>query len=259
MASNGLRTISLAYRDFVPNDAAINEVPIVAEPNWADEENVVAKLTCLCVVGIEDPVRPEVPEAIRQCQRAGITVRMVTGDNINTARSIAVKCGIVKPNDDVLMLEGHEFNRLIRDSNGDVKQHLLDQVWPKLLVLARSSPTDKYTLVKGIIKSELSDNREVVAVTGDGTNDGPALKVADVGFAMGIAGTDVAKEACDIILTDDNFSSIVKAVMWGRNVYDSIAKFLQFQLTVNVVAVVLAFVGACAVQDSPLKVGGCVR
>jgi P-type Ca2+ transporter type 2B len=121
-------------------------------------------------------------------------------------------------------------------------------------VLARSQPIDKYILVKGIIESHLSDSREVVAVTGDGTNDAPALKMADVGFAMGIAGTDVAKQACDIIITDDNFTSIVKAVMWGRNVYDSIAKFLQFQLTVNVVAVVVAFVGACAIRDSPLRV-----
>ncbi|XP_012275646.1 plasma membrane calcium-transporting ATPase 3 isoform X6 [Orussus abietinus] len=253
MACDGLRTISVAYRDFVPGKAEINQVHCEGEPNWEDEENIVANLTCLCIVGIEDPVRPEVPEAIKKCQKAGITVRMVTGDNINTARSIAIKCGIVKPNEDFLILEGKEFNRRIRDSNGEVQQHLLDKVWPKLRVLARSSPTDKYTLVKGIIDSKISASREVVAVTGDGTNDGPALKKADVGFAMGIAGTDVAKEASDIILTDDNFSSIVKAVMWGRNVYDSIAKFLQFQLTVNVVAVIVAFIGACAVQDSPLR------
>ncbi|XP_076683630.1 plasma membrane calcium-transporting ATPase 3 isoform X7 [Andrena cerasifolii] len=253
MACDGLRTISIAYRDFVPGKAEINQVHSDNEPNWEDEENIVNNLTCLCIVGIEDPVRPEVPDAIRKCQKAGITVRMVTGDNVNTARSIAMKCGILKPNEDFLVLEGKEFNRRIRDSNGEVQQHLLDKVWPRLRVLARSSPTDKYTLVKGIIDSLVTTSREVVAVTGDGTNDGPALKKADVGFAMGIAGTDVAKEASDIILTDDNFSSIVKAVMWGRNVYDSIAKFLQFQLTVNVVAVIVAFIGACAVQDSPLK------
>ncbi|XP_031778696.1 plasma membrane calcium-transporting ATPase 2 isoform X4 [Nasonia vitripennis] len=253
MACDGLRTISIAYRDFVPGKADINQVHIDNEPNWEDEENIVANLTCLGIVGIEDPVRPEVPDAIKKCQKAGITVRMVTGDNVNTARSIALKCGILKPSEDFLILEGKEFNKRIRDSHGEVQQHLLDKVWPKLRVLARSSPTDKYTLVKGIIDSKASANREVVAVTGDGTNDGPALKKADVGFAMGIAGTDVAKEASDIILTDDNFSSIVKAVMWGRNVYDSIAKFLQFQLTVNVVAVIVAFIGACAVQDSPLK------
>uniref|UniRef100_A0A8C8ZCD5 Calcium-transporting ATPase n=1 Tax=Prolemur simus TaxID=1328070 RepID=A0A8C8ZCD5_PROSS len=215
MACDGLRTICIAYRDFSAGQ----------EPDWDDENEVVGDLTCIAVVGIEDPVRPEVPEAIRKCQRAGITVRMVTGDNINTARAIAAKC----------------------------EQERLDKVWPKLRVLARSSPTDKHTLVKGIIDSTTGEQRQVVAVTGDGTNDGPALKKADVGFAMGIAGTDVAKEASDIILTDDNFTSIVKAVMWGRNVYDSISKFLQFQLTVNVVAVIVAFTGACITQDSPLK------
>uniref|UniRef100_A0A3B4WN71 Calcium-transporting ATPase n=1 Tax=Seriola lalandi dorsalis TaxID=1841481 RepID=A0A3B4WN71_SERLL len=243
MACDGLRTICVAYRDF-SNDP---------EPNWEDENNILSDLTAICVVGIEDPVRPEVPDAIQKCQRAGITVRMVTGDNINTARAIAIKCGIIHPGEDFLCIDGKEFNRRIRNEKGEVEQERIDKVWPKLRVLARSSPTDKHTLVKGIIDSTMADQRQVVAVTGDGTNDGPALKKADVGFAMGIAGTDVAKEASDIILTDDNFSSIVKAVMWGRNVYDSISKFLQFQLTVNVVAVIVAFTGACITQDSPLK------
>ncbi|XP_067090048.1 plasma membrane calcium-transporting ATPase 4 isoform X1 [Osmerus mordax] len=244
MASEGLRTICLAYRDFPPADG---------EPDWDNETDILTGLTCLCVVGIEDPVRLEVPDAIKKCQRAGITVRMVTGDNINTARAIASKCGILNPGEDFLCIEGKEFNRRIRNELGEIEQERIDKIWPKLRVLARSSPTDKHTLVKGIIDSTVLEQRQVVAVTGDGTNDGPALKKADVGFAMGIAGTDVAKEASDIILTDDNFSSIVKAVMWGRNVYDSISKFLQFQLTVNVVAVIVAFTGACITQDSPLK------
>ncbi|XP_077195136.1 plasma membrane calcium-transporting ATPase 1 isoform X2 [Paroedura picta] len=244
MASEGLRTICLAFRDFPAGEP---------EPEWDNENDVVTGLTCIAVVGIEDPVRPEVPDAIRKCQRAGITVRMVTGDNINTARAISLKCGILHPGEDFLCIEGKEFNRRIRNEKGEIEQERIDKLWPKLRVLARSSPTDKHTLVKGIIDSTVSEQRQVVAVTGDGTNDGPALKKADVGFAMGIAGTDVAKEASDIILTDDNFSSIVKAVMWGRNVYDSISKFLQFQLTVNVVAVIVAFTGACITQDSPLK------
>lgn len=242
MASEGLRTIGIAYRDFDGE-----------EPSWENENEIFTGLVCIAVVGIEDPVRPEVPDAINKCKRAGITVRMVTGDNVNTARAIATKCGILTPGDDFLCLEGKEFNRLIRNEKGEVEQEKLDKVWPRLRVLARSSPTDKHTLVKGIIDSNIGEQRQVVAVTGDGTNDGPALKKADVGFAMGIAGTDVAKEASDIILTDDNFTSIVKAVMWGRNVYDSISKFLQFQLTVNVVAVIVAFSGACITQDSPLK------
>ncbi|KAK5919519.1 hypothetical protein CgunFtcFv8_023407 [Champsocephalus gunnari] len=244
MASQGLRTICLAYKDFPAADG---------EPNWEDEGDILSNLTCIAVVGIEDPVRPEVPEAIRKCQQAGITVRMVTGDNISTARAIACKCGILNTGEDFLCMDGKEFNRLIRNSQGEIEQGLIDNIWPNLRVLARSSPTDKYNLVKGIIDSTVLEKRQVVAVTGDGTNDGPALKKADVGFAMGIAGTDVAKEASDIILTDDNFSSIVQAVKWGRNVYDSISKFLQFQLTVNVVAVIVAFTGACITQDSPLK------
>jgi len=121
-------------------------------------------------------------------------------------------------------------------------------ILPKLRVLARSSPSDKHRLV-----CRLKFHHEVVAVTGDGTNDGPALKAADVGMAMGITGTEIAKEASDIIILDDNFSSIVKAVMWGRNVRHSIQKFIQFQLTINFVALTVAFVAACGGVGQPLR------
>ena len=121
-------------------------------------------------------------------------------------------------------------------------------VYKNLRVLARSRPEDKYLLVTGL--RELGD---VVAVTGDGTNDAPALKKADVGFAMGITGTDVAKHAADIIIMDDNFASIVKACMWGRNIYDNIRKFLQFQITASLVALFTAFVGSVVLVDSPLQ------
>ncbi|KAK0399874.1 hypothetical protein QR680_003254 [Steinernema hermaphroditum] len=258
MAEQGLRTICIAYKDFIFSKYK-NGYPTAVEINseedvdWDDEHEISSKLTGIAICGIQDPVRPEVPDAILRCKKAGITVRMVTGDNINTARSIAISCKILEPGEDFLAIEGKEFNERIRDSNGNVNQAKLDEIWPRLRVLARAQPADKYTLVKGIIDSKSTTQREIVAVTGDGTNDGPALKKADVGFAMGIAGTDVAKEASDIILTDDNFSSIVKAVMWGRNVYDSISKFLQFQLTVNAVAVITAFVSACTILDSPLK------
>lgn len=124
MADDALRTISIAYKDFVRGSPEKNQVQMSAndEPDWEDEENIVSNLTLICLVGIEDPVRPEVPEAIKQCQKAGITVRMVTGDNIHTARSIATKCGIIEPQDDFLVLDGAEFNRRIRDNDGKVKK-----------------------------------------------------------------------------------------------------------------------------------------
>ena len=124
----------------------------------------------------------------------------------------------------------------------------IDEILPRLKVLARSSPSDKHRLV-----TRLKALREVVAVTGDGTNDGPALKAADVGFGMGIAGTEIAKEAADIIIMDDNFASIVKAVMWGRCVRTNIQKFLTFQLTVNLVALTLVLVAALAGFGEVLK------
>ncbi|EQC26758.1 hypothetical protein SDRG_15408 [Saprolegnia diclina VS20] len=244
-ASQGYRTLCLAIRDL---DISCDQVK-----TWSDDD-IETDLTCIAIVGIEDPVRPEVPEAIRLCHRAGIIVRMVTGDNIMTARSIAGKCGILKAGDNALTMEGSEFRKRVLDSNGKIIQSEFDKIWPHLRVLARSSPKDKYTLVTGLKQTKLMPyGPQVIAVTGDGTNDAPALKKANVGFAMGICGTAVAKDACDIILMDDNFTSIVNAVKWGRNVYDSIAKFLQFQITVNFVAVMLAVLGALILEESPLS------
>ncbi|EGC37707.1 P-type ATPase [Dictyostelium purpureum] len=220
-ASDALRTIGIAY----------SEVKEGTEVKDAPENGSIF----IGIVGIKDPLRPEVPDAVATCQKAGITVRMVTGDNIITARNIAKNCGILTEGG--LVMEGPEFRKL--------SQSEMDAILPKLQVLARSSPTDKQLLV-----GRLKDLGEVVAVTGDGTNDGPALKLANVGFSMGISGTEVAIAASDVVLLDDNFASIVRAVLWGRNIYDAICKFLQFQLTVNVVAVTIAFFGTITYQES---------
>jgi len=204
-AEKSLRTIGMAYKDY---------------PELPDLENL-ADLTLLGIVGIQDPVRPGVPQAVQNARRAGVVTRMVTGDNIITARAIATECGIFT---DGIVMEGPEFRKL-------------DRIIPCLQVLARSSPDDKRILV-----TRLKVLGETVAVTGDGTNDAPALKAADIGFSMGISGTEVAKEASEIILMDDNFASIITALKWGRAVNDAVQKFLQFQITVNITAVILSFV-----------------
>ncbi|KAI8079650.1 PMCA-type calcium-translocating P-type ATPase [Gilbertella persicaria] len=229
-ATRSLRTLGLAYIDFEqwpPRGPLANTDDDVPYDDIVRDKN----LNFLGVVGIEDPLREGVPEAVQACQRAGVFVRMVTGDNIVTAKSIAKQCGIYTPGG--IVMEGPAFRNL--------PQSEMDSVLPRLQVLARSSPEDKRILV-----SRLRELGEIVAVTGDGTNDGPALKMADVGFSMGIAGTEVAKEASSIILMDDNFSSIVKAIMWGRCVNDAVKKFLEFQLTVNITAVILTFISAVA-------------
>ena len=228
-ASRSLRTIGVAYRDFEqwpPRRARRTE-----DGTEVMFEDLFKDMVFTGVVGIQDPLREGVPEAVELCQKAGVTVRMVTGDNKLTAQAIARECGILQPNS--IIMEGPEFRNLSKYEQG--------QIVPHLHVLARSSPEDKRILVK-----RLKERVEIVAVTGDGTNDAPALKTADVGFSMGVAGTEVAKEASSIILMDDNFNSIVKALMWGRAVNDAVKRFLQFQLTVNVTAVILTFVSAVA-------------
>lgn len=229
-AQHSLRTIGMLYRDFNQWPPA-GAKTLEEDPKMADFADIFHDMTWVGVVGIHDPLREGVVEAVAQCQRSGVVVRMVTGDNVTTARAIASDCGILRKDEDCLVMEGPKFRQLSNEE--------MDAILPRLRVLARSSPEDKRILV-----GRLKHLGETVAVTGDGTNDGPALKMADVGFSMGIAGTEVAKEASSIILLDDNFSSTITALMWGRAVNDAVKKFLQFQITVNITAVVLTFVSA---------------
>ncbi|XP_027178699.1 calcium-transporting ATPase 2, plasma membrane-type [Coffea eugenioides] len=224
-ASEALRTLCLAYMELENGFSAEDAIP-------------VSGYTCIGIVGIKDPVRPGVRESVALCRSAGVTVRMVTGDNINTAKAIARECGILT--DDGIAIEGPVFRE-------KTQEELLELI-PKIQVMARSSPLDKHTLVKHL----RTTFNEVVAVTGDGTNDAPALHEADIGLAMGIAGTEVAKESADVIILDDNFSTIVTVAKWGRSVYINIQKFVQFQLTVNVVALIVNFSSACLTGSAPL-------
>jgi calcium-translocating P-type ATPase len=216
MAGQGLRVLAMAYR-FVPAACAREAL---------EEDLVFAGL-----VGVEDPPRPEVPAAIEKCHRAGIRVVMITGDHPETACAIARQIGLVRsacPR----VVTGPELNRL-----SDTQLQLAFDA-PEI-VFARIGADQKLRIVRA-----LQQKKAVVAVTGDGVNDAPALKAADIGIAMGVTGTDVAKDAADMILLDDNFASIVWAIEEGRGVFDNIRKFLTYILTSNIPEIVpyLAFV-----------------
>jgi P-type Ca2+ transporter type 2C len=209
-ASDALRLLGFAYRDFATwPPKGIGSTDNILLDNL---EGFFNELNFCGVIAMKDPLRHGVVEAVLKCRKAGVSVRMVTGDNILTAKAVARECGILTPGG--IVLDGAKFRSM---ADGE-----LDVVVPRLQVLARSTPDDKRRLVE-----RLKSLGEVVAVTGDGTNDGPALITADVGFSMGISGTEVAKEASSIILMDDNFSSIVNAIAWGRCVNDAVKKFLQ--------------------------------
>ncbi|RYR50829.1 hypothetical protein Ahy_A07g037432 isoform D [Arachis hypogaea] len=237
MAVQSLRCVAIAYRPY-----ELDKVPSKQEDldKWSLPEQ---ELILLAIVGIKDPCRPGVKEAVRLCSQAGVKVRMVTGDNLNTAKAIALECGILSSKEEAVepnIIEGKTFREL-----SEIER---EQVAKKITVMGRSSPNDKLLLVQALRKLG-----EVVAVTGDGTNDAPALHEADIGLSMGIQGTEVAKESSDIIILDDNFASVVKVVRWGRSVYANIQKFIQFQLTVNVAALVINVVAAVSAGEVPLN------
>ncbi|CAA7012826.1 unnamed protein product [Microthlaspi erraticum] len=227
MAAKSLRCIAFAY----------------SEDNGEETKKLrEERLSLLGIVGIKDPCRPGVKKAVEDCQFAGVSIKMITGDNIFTARAIAVECGILTPEDETnkdAVLEGEEFRNYTQSER-------LEKV-ERIKVMARSSPFDKLLMVKC-----LKELGHVVAVTGDGTNDAPALKEADIGLSMGIQGTEVAKESSDIVILDDNFASVATVLKWGRCVYNNIQKFIQFQLTVNVAALVINFVAAVSAGEVPL-------
>ncbi|KAK7329119.1 hypothetical protein VNO77_23265 [Canavalia gladiata] len=237
MAADSLRCVAIAYRLYEKEKIPANEELLA---HWSLPED---DLVLLAIVGLKDPCRPGVKDAVQLCQKAGVKVKMVTGDNVKTAKAIAVECGILgsfadatEPN----IIEGKRFRAL-----SDAQR---DEIAETISVMGRSSPNDKLLLVQALRRKG-----HVVAVTGDGTNDAPALHEADIGLAMGIQGTEVAKESSDIIILDDNFASVVKVVRWGRSVYANIQKFIQFQLTVNVAALVINVVAAVSSGDVPLN------
>ncbi|KAL9224728.1 hypothetical protein vseg_000737 [Gypsophila vaccaria] len=237
MATQSLRCVAIAYRKYDVNKVPTDEEQLA---QWVMPDD---ELILLAIVGIKDPCRPGVRDAVELCKAAGVKVRMVTGDNLQTAKAIALECGILDLEEDASepnLIEGKSF----RSMSEAEREAIAD----KISVMGRSSPNDKLLLVQALKKKG-----HVVAVTGDGTNDAPALHESDIGLAMGIAGTEVAKESSDIIILDDNFASVVKVVRWGRSVYANIQKFIQFQLTVNVAALIINVVAAFSTGDVPLN------
>ena len=228
--NRAMRTLGFAYQVLNDSDMAIADGKVVAD-----------NLTFMGIVAIADPVRKDVPAAVQKCMAAGINVKIVTGDTPGTAKEIGRQIGLwTKKDSDSAIITGAEFEKLSDDE--------LDKKVLGLKIIARARPLDKKRLVES-----LQRNNQVVAVTGDGTNDAPALKAAHVGLSMG-DGTSVAKEASDITIIDNSFSSICRAVMWGRSLYQNIQRFLLFQLTVNVAACFIVLVGAFMGTESPLTV-----
>ncbi|CAD8152014.1 unnamed protein product [Paramecium octaurelia] len=270
MGYQALRTLAFAYKDLNGDEDLVSK-------NQREVYDIEEKdLTLIAIVGIKDILRAEIPQAIRSLQTAGITVKMITGDNKIISRAIAEESRILINKNKSLVLEGPDFiervGRLVckrcQTPNCDCprdpqtakalrkqmrvetiqKQEEFDNIYPQLDVLARSRPEDMYTFVLG-----LQERGHVVAVTGEGTNVAPTLSKADVGIALGISATEIAKKSASIILLDDNFSSIVKLILWGRNIQDSIKKLIQFQLTAIIVIVIMTLISSILIKQELFK------
>ena len=225
MATEALRVIAIAYKD------------VSSLPNNINSENIEKDLVFVGLIGMIDPPRAGVKEAIFTAKKAGIKTVMITGDHILTAKAIAKDLGIYSEGD--IAITGNELDKL---SDREFQKNIM-----KYSVFARVSPEHKVKIVKAFQKAG-----NVVAMTGDGVNDAPALKNADIGVSMGLNGTDVAKNASDMILTDDNFVTIVKAVKEGRHIYDNIKKAVHFLISTNVGEIVTIFLGLLLGLDTPL-------
>ena len=238
----GIRTTLAEYQNQAMRTLAFAFRPLADGEQGITPEGINGRLAMLGIAAISDPVREEVPAAVTECRNAGIEVKIVTGDTTATAREIGRRIGLWSDNTDTdrNIITGPEFEAL------DERQ-LADRVMD-LKIIARARPMDKKRLVEA-----LQAHNQVVAVTGDGTNDAPALKAANVGLSMG-DGTSVAKEASDITIIDNSFGSIARAVMWGRSLYLNIQRFILFQLTVNVAACLTVLFGAFTGTESPLTV-----
>lgn len=226
MSGEALRVLAVAYKE-------IDAVPEKPEPS-----EIESGLTLLGLVGLIDPPRPEAAEAVRECGEAGILTVMITGDHVTTAAAIARGLGIL--GEDGRAVTGAELEAM---SDGELGRHIRD-----FRVYARVSPSDKIRIVEAWQRQG-----HVVAMTGDGVNDAPALKAADIGCAMGITGTDVARGAADMILTDDNFATIVDAVRHGRGIYDNIRKAVQFLLSCNLGEIIAVFGAMLLWRELPLQ------
>ncbi|MGO1044520.1 calcium-translocating P-type ATPase, PMCA-type [Clostridioides difficile] len=228
-----MRTLGFAYKEI---SQAEEEAAVTAESDAMNVSAMESDLVFSGFVGIRDPLRKDVIESVNTANKAGVSVKMLTGDNINTARAIGEELGLLKGN-----MRAVEASYIDTLDDEELKQEI-----QTISIVARSKPDSKMRIVSALQKSG-----DVVAVTGDGINDAPALSKADVGIAMGISGTEVSKSAADIILTDDSFSTIVKGIKWGRGIYDNFQRFVQFQLTVNVIAFLVAIISQVMGQEMP--------